>query len=163
MEERPLECSSCKRKATITFKEIAEGKTCSTRMCSECPYLQSKVGMPCNGPIDTKHSIEGSYCKNCQTTHQSLLIGEGVGCEKCYDVFEAAIIDGLKSSHAIPNECVTSSSFHFGCVQESPQSDSSLKLETLNKALSEALRLENYEQAASLRDQIKTLMDGPYG
>lgn len=169
MEEKPIECGSCKRRASITFKEIADGKTRVTQVCSECPYLQSKVGLPTNDVTVTKNGLEGSVCKNCQTTHQSLAIGQGVGCEMCYETFEEVIVNELTHANLLPNQYIASLSneakapLHFGNIQESRYTDLTLKLESLNKALSEALQLENYERAASLRDEIKTLMDNPNG
>jgi protein-arginine kinase activator protein McsA len=47
---------------------------------------------------------------------------------------------------------------HFGIMIDPQQCPPSNQISSLNAALNAALALEKYEQAASIRDQIKSLM-----
>lgn len=55
-------------------------------------------------------------------------------------------------------------SFHLGNTPDKlKESHLSLRLESLQAALGEALALENYEKAAGIRDQIKVILEGKDG
>jgi protein arginine kinase activator len=171
MEERPIECTSCKRKATITYKEMAEGKTQSMKVCSECPILRKKLGSPSNDTIATNYEETlSTLCSHCHTSFQSLLMGQPLGCPKCYSSFEDILVQELIETNAIPvqsgsNLTQKEMPLHLGGSPEHKEIDLgiSIKLESLNIALTEALALEHYERAANLRDQIKTIMDHSNG
>ncbi len=171
MEERPIECTSCKRKASITYKEMAEGKMACMRVCSECPILRKKLG----SPTEDIHAVEyeetlSILCNSCHTSFQSLLMGQPLGCPKCYTSFEDVLVQELIETNAIPIEPGSTMtrkqmSLHLGRAPEHKEINSgiSTKLDSLNVALTEALALEHYERAANLRDQIKTIMDHSNG
>jgi len=171
MEDRPIECSSCKHKPHIVFKEIVDGKIVTTSMCSNCPIFQKKLGKQVDLDNDNSDSsLMNLSCTNCQTTFQKILMGEPMGCPKCYTFFEDLLIKELKSMDCVPSDPKSSSSkekqtsFHLGKMPENlDKNNISTQLETLNTALGEALALENYEMAANIRDQINTLLENPNG
>ncbi|MBI3236688.1 MAG: UvrB/UvrC motif-containing protein, partial [Chlamydiales bacterium] len=85
---------------------------------------------------------------------------------ECYSVFSDLLITELASAHKLPAQLKKSLSSKKGQaihVGKSPGSDgiipASSQLTTLNEALNDALKIENYEQAAWLRDQIKALTE----
>ena len=157
MEERPLECALCKRKPTVTYKELKNGRVDSCCMCSMCPVLQTKIGVPSDEALpDSIEPNLNQICPNCQTCLHDVTVGGTVGCSKCYDAFGEFLTKELTESNATP--------IHMG---KSPDlfrnEDVTKKLDSLRLALTEALTLENYERAASLRDQIKTLNEKLFG
>lgn len=169
MPDRPVECSHCKKTITVIYKEIIEDTVSCTHMCAECPILMQKM----TGELsDTKRKRSetdmGLCCGSCGTTLESIQTGNPLGCSECYSVFGDLIMDELVSLDMIPARLQKglgkkkSQPMHIGKSPSTPaQIPSSSRLTALNEALNDALKKENYEQAAWLRDQIKDLMDKP--
>ncbi len=160
MSEKAVECSQCKRPVKVLYKEILDEGVLCTEMCADCPLLQEKL----RGHPSKDDKTEKICCKTCKTSLESIRIGNPVGCTDCYVNFEDFLIEDLMSIHAIPPTLQKKlvkervQNLHLG---KSPHatSDATLpaKLLALNEALNDALKRENFEQAAWLRDQIKTL------
>ncbi len=92
--------------------------------------------------------------------------GEPLGCSECYAVFGDFLIGQLIEAKAIPSTFSQKlaakrlQAIHIGKSPDKPYDITlSSRLSSLNEALNEALKRENYEQAAWLRDQIKALTD----
>lgn len=89
-------------------------------------------------------------------------MGEPLGCKECYQIFQEVLLDQLIETEKIsprlkPTQTPT---FHIGKSPHVPLDElTSNRILELNEALSEALKGENYEQAAWLRDQINSLME----
>ena len=166
MEDRPLECSHCKKTIAIVYKEIEKGIISSTHMCESCPFYKKKL----HGEEDSlkkssqKDSEATLVCNSCQTSLETFLIDGSLGCSECYNVFSEVITQKLKTEGLIPQKLQVvleennQTHLHLGTT---PNEELSTELATqvtdLNEALSDALQKENYEQAATLRDQIKNL------
>lgn len=169
MTDRPEECTGhCKRPVKIIYKEIVGNALTVTEMCTECPVYEQKL----HGQIKasaTEGLAEGEAglcCGNCRTTLESVLTGNPLGCAECYPVFSDVLITELISEDAVPSHIKKSVSakktqpLHIGKSPSYTQTlPTSTRLTTLNEALNEALKKENYEQAAWLRDQIKALLE----
>jgi protein arginine kinase activator len=139
----------------------------SLDMCLECPILQQRMtGIKID---DKKTPIEnetGVCCGTCGTTLESILTGNPLGCSQCYSIFEEVLINDLLSIEAVPSRLekrlnrTKSQPLHVGKSPSTPINiPASSRISTLNEALNEALKKENYEQAAWLRDQIKDIME----
>lgn len=163
MSERPIECSECKRPTKVVYKEINDkGITC-TEMCSDCPVLKAKL----HGDSTPASKKESHLCCGiCGTSLESVKMGQPLGCAECYSVFADFIIHQLVSTASIPSALQKKAqvqrlqTLHIGRFpQQSESPVLSSKLASLNEALNDALKKENYEQAAYLRDQIKAMTD----
>jgi len=163
MGERSIECGECKRAAKVVYKEIiGEAITC-TEMCDDCPILKTKL----HGDTSTSENDKRTLCCGvCGTSLESVKIGQPLGCAECYTVFAEYIIYQLIDIGGIPSTLKRKAqtqklqTLHIGRSPQQLGSPAlSSKLASLNEALNEALKKENYEQAASLRDQIKALTD----
>lgn len=163
MSERPIECSQCKRPAKILYKEILEDTINCTQMCADCPVLQTKL----HGEARNTDNKAGQICCNsCGTSLESVQTGQPVGCSECYVVFNDSLVEEVIAAGAIPPALQKkladhrSQAIHIG---KSPDQivdiTLSSRLTSLNEALNDALKRENYEQAALLRDQIKNLTE----
>ncbi|MCB1107199.1 MAG: UvrB/UvrC motif-containing protein [Chlamydiia bacterium] len=162
MHERPLECSQCKKGADVIYSEMVGETVITTEMCRECPVLKQKLQGNASFQNEAKKE-EGLCCSHCQTSLESVLMGEPLGCQECYAIFQDVLTDQLLDSQLIsprlkPNPASPVPTLHIG---RSPHIDENMKhsarIRDLNEALSDALKGENYEEAAWLRDQINAL------
>ncbi|QVL57619.1 MAG: UvrB/UvrC motif-containing protein [Simkaniaceae bacterium] len=162
MPERPIECSQCKKCADVIYTEMVGETTTTTEMCRDCPVLKHKLEgkVPAMG---TPKKEEGLCCSHCHTSLESVLMGEALGCKDCYFIFQDVLVDQLMETQLIsprlkPSSASPTPTLHIG---KSPfingKSENSTRIRDLNEALSEALKGENYEEAAWLRDQINSL------
>ena len=171
MEERPLECTLCKRKACIVYRKIKNGEIDSCRMCSMCPILQENIGIPMGDEISQSIDLNlDRKCPNCHTSLHDLTIEGNVGCATCYQTFEEFLVEELSETGQIPLKAGSTSMkkksipLHLSATPEIFRNkDSMKKLESLQSALTEALTSESYERAAHIRDQIKTLTERLHG
>ena len=169
MPDRPEECSHCKKPIKVTYKEIVSENITCTHMCEDCPiFLKKMKGQTAAVKKKKSEKDMGLCCGNCGTTLESILTGNPLGCEQCYEFFQENLVKELVALDLIPKNLTKgigrkkSASLHIGKTPESQvEIPSSSRLTALNEALNEALKKENYEQAAWLRDQIKDLMDKP--
>lgn len=169
MAERPVECSHCKKPIKVIYKEIVADSIISTEMCADCPVLQQKLHGEATKKAEGAVEAEaGLYCGNCKTSLESVKMGNPLGCPECYSVFSDLLVNELASAEKLPQflrkalAVKKTQPIHIGKSPNKPLTiPSSSRLTSLNEALNEALRIENYEQAAWLRDQIKALTEKP--
>jgi protein arginine kinase activator len=167
MSEKPIECSHCKKSIKTIYQEIVGHSITCLEMCADCPILQQKLRGSSSSNSNTTQG-EGKdttlCCANCMTTLESIKTGNPLGCSHCYAIFEDILVEELLSQDKLPSRIPKemgskhSLPLHLGKSPETtlPLSPS-IRLTSLNEALNEALKKENYEQAAWLRDQIKEL------
>lgn len=163
--ERPLECSECQRPIAVHYTEIVGGTITHTCMCSECPQLQRKLrGFSHEEALAAKGVGGGGLaCGECGTTLDHFRVSYRAGCSNCYEVFGELIIEEMLRTNKISpgiTKRKKSVPLHVGRPPgEIHEISSSLRLIALNQALEETLKLEDYEQAAWLRDQIKAITE----
>ncbi len=166
MSERPLECSHCKKSTDVIYSEIVGETVTTTEMCRDCPILNQKLEG--KGSLkENQKKEEGLCCSHCHTSLEAVLMGNPLGCKECYFIFQDVLIDQLLETQLIsprlkPNPASPTPTLHIG---KTPfidgKSENSNRIRDLNEALNEALKGENYEEAAWLRDQINSLTKAP--
>lgn len=162
-EERPLECTECKKSIAVRYTEVIGKVITHTIMCADCPQLQMRLhGIPTPKASDSG-ALAGLCCGNCGTTLDAVRMGNPLGCKVCYEVFEDVLLTELVSANKISARLASakkSTPLHIGrSPGEAKEMSPSLRLLALNEALTETLQQEDYEQAAWLRDQIKELTE----
>lgn len=163
-EDRPLECSECRKKLAVRYTEVIGNTITHTVMCADCPQLQRRLhGIPARLGEQAAEGPASVTCGNCGTTLEGIRMGNFLGCSVCYDVFDEVILSELVSTNRVSPRITTtkkSMPIHVGRIPgESKEINPALRLLALNDALAETLRREDYEQAALLRDQIKELTE----
>ncbi len=164
--ERPLECSECRKPVAVKYTEVVSGKVTHMIMCADCPVLHWKLQGP--SPLKKTKDLEtagaGLCCGTCGTKMEAIQRGSLVGCEACYDLFDEVILSELRDTKKAPPRLFAktkkSETLHVGrSPGESIEVSPTLRLVALNEALSETLKQEDYEQAAWIRDQIKSITE----
>jgi protein arginine kinase activator len=89
-------------------------------------------------------------CANCGFTQADFKKAGRLGCSECYQTFSEGLEGLLKTMHK--------GTRHIGKVPHSQQQARELadRLKSLQKKLDKAVADENFEQAAQMRDEIKT-------
>ena len=150
-------CQICENKpATIHITEIADGKKKVLDLCEDCAgekelthgssgipsLLQSLVGER-KAPSDVK-------CPECGITFEEFRVRGRFGCPKDYEVFEADLVPLLEKIHGAKKHV---GRMPGGLLPDAGRND---RLRRLRRDLAKAVKDEQYEEAARIRDEIKT-------
>lgn len=93
------------------------------------------------------------HCPMCGMTLQNIQKTGNVGCAKCYETFRGQLMPFIQRIHG--------KTVHNGRIPSSAAGSISVKnkINELEKKLHEAVEAQEYEQAAKLRDEIRTLRE----
>ena len=162
-------CSVCKEKpATVHLTQIVGEKMQKLDLCEECAKTKGVndptsfsladadvlFGLGASQEIDQSTGTE-TKCPRCGFTQVDFKKSGRLGCPECYKTFADGLSSLLKTMHK--------GTRHAGKVPEALREsrEQSDRLKLLQKKLAKAIDDENFEQAASLRDEIKQI--GPRG
>lgn len=169
-------CNKCKkREATTHVKSVVNGEYEEYMLCSECASALGYNNMWGDFSTDFS-SILGSFfsnalpersvttrCPVCKSTFHDIQTSSKVGCAKCYEVFYSDLMPSIRRIHSNtthngkrPPQIAKLNSPVNESVQDDNTSKSS-KIETLKAQLEEAVKEQNFELAAELRDKIKEM------
>ena len=155
-----LKCSLCGKEATVHLTQIINNKIHKVDLCEACAQqkgvtdpegfalaeLLEKSNVTPQQPPEEQLS-----CPSCGYETADFRRSGRLGCATCYEVFESQIRPVLEDMHA--------GTAHNGKVPElaMERQCSQLKLRKLKDALTRAIADEAYEQAATIRDEIRAL------
>lgn len=154
---RPEQCSGCNKKTTIHFTQIINNKVYKLDMCEDCP-LKKEVIDPGNFSLtdifktEQEASIRQDYsnvvCETCGMTQAEFEKRGRLGCPDCYTYFKPAIRTITKDMHY--------GSTHKGKFPHLAMERIELNQQAsrMKEDLEKAIEVEDFEQAAILRDKI---------
>jgi len=168
-----MQCDYCDNKATVFFTQIVDGQTKKSSLCEKCATEQGVTDpegflighiqpVPATSPMKIEDEFlaigeivqkpqSGPTCTQCGFTFEDLKKTGRLGCSECYQFFRNEIQNTLGGMHKGVS--------HQGRVPEGmiEAFEKRQKLEKLQRKMDEAITAENYEAAATLRDEIKQL------
>jgi protein arginine kinase activator len=158
-----MKCQRCAKQVAYHVTEIlGEGQIDELHLCEDCAkkYLfqtQSKVGVSSGSAtspeLDPGDAVgQGQrQCPECGLKFVEFRNGGRLGCPHDYDAFREDLVPLLESVHGEAK--------HVGKhPRHRPRPKTAhTELATLRKKLQAAVSNEKYEEAAALRDKIKTL------
>ncbi|MBR6808182.1 MAG: UvrB/UvrC motif-containing protein [Clostridia bacterium] len=168
-----MRCEKCqKNNVSVYYKETVNGKTTAMGLCKECAselmgddnksfysksyeefksLFESLFGLPT--PNEKTFVGEPKKCNLCQSSFSDLVSSGKAGCPMCYRVFADELIPTVSKIHG--------NTTHVGLVPDRYRAgfERKDKIKKLEAELKEAVANEEYEKAASLRDELKTLRD----
>ena len=179
--DKPIQCDACKeREAEVFLTQIVEGKMQKVNLCKACSAengvddptgfalteLLSGIGTstetekpaapamaqgPQSGGGITAVSSPAVKCPVCGFTQADFKKTGRLGCSECYETFEDHLGNLLKAMHK--------GTRHTGKLpaRVARYHQMTERMKGLQENLLKAVREENYEDAASLRDQIRKL------
>ena len=157
-------CSNCKsNNASFFYTQNINGKETSVALCQSCAAKSGITGSmvpPLFNSFFTnakreKSSYEATKkCSLCALSFGDILKMGKVGCPECYNTFKEELGDTIRSIHGAAK--------HVGLTPSGTVTTEAVKKELseeeiLRERLNEAIKAENYEEAAILRDKIKAL------
>jgi protein arginine kinase activator len=153
-------CTHCASEHNLSDKEI-EGfnlaeilYNLSSQMLNDQPEESAKGDSPSLEHPDFTEGVAYLKCSCGWDTAKFRETGR-LGCAECYKVFAPILRDALKSMHK--------GTFHIGKYPGTHIDENgkvAMKIMSLQKELDECVKREEYEKAATLRDQISKLRKG---
>jgi protein arginine kinase activator len=157
---------NCDNEATVHLTEIREGKKHEMHLCERCA---AEKGLPGKAHFSISDLLAGiatqaqaqaqkakrtgkeAVCAACGTSLSQFQSSGRFGCPECYTAFKDDVQGLVEKIH--------DSSQHVGKVPKRISSEVSMQkdIRQLQVELKKAIRREDYEKAAGLRDQIKQM------
>jgi protein arginine kinase activator len=159
-------CMICKQNdAKVHLTQIVGDKMQKVDLCEECAKAKGVndpagfsladllLGLGASKEIEETAGGEELKCPHCGFSQADFKKSGRFGCSECYGVFAEPLDGLLKSMHK--------GSRHLGKVPQALQKSRDLfeRLKTLQKKLEKAVAAENFEEAATIRDEIKTVKE----
>lgn len=162
-------CQACKeRTATIHLTELADGQRCETHLCQQCAESQGltiKSQIPLNELLNTllsagpqaadssgPQALQSEHpCPDCGMTLKQFSKESLLGCPHDYEEFENELTPLIEQTQNGKTQ-------HVGKVptRVPAQQQKDIALKNLQRQLAAAVKNEDYETAAQLRDQIES-------
>jgi protein arginine kinase activator len=159
-----LTCDVCNNEeATIHIRQIAGEQSVDMHLCERCAALRginagedpsdTSISGLLTGLVESGKKRKGQrkVCPVCGTTVELIRKKASLGCHECYTVFAREIRDVIGKMYGRVS--------HKGKLPRRMKDYKTLLIdvESLKRRLEAALRTEDYEEAARLRDQIADL------
>jgi len=156
-------CDICKKNnAVVHYTEVVNDKIKKLNLCEECALSKGigtqspfSIGELLGGltpPTPEQTASDKSVtCPGCGMSLNEFKESGRLGCFQCYDVFNKSVMPLLRNIHK--------STKHIGKMPSSAQESVGdvEKIRDLENRLQEAVKKEEYETAAKIRDEIKAL------
>ena len=159
-------CDACKQtQATVHLTEIVNDQMTELHLCEACAnqkgaQVESHFGLAdlLAGLADfgktPEAEEEGStkVCPSCGMSYEDFRKVGRLGCADCYPTFRRSLASLLKRIHGSPH--------HLGKTPArlvKPASKAKHELTDLKRKLERAIEMEEFEEAARLRDQVRDM------
>ena len=163
-------CTICKEKpATVHLTQIVGDKMQKLDLCEDCAKtkgindptsfgladLDLVLGLGASQELEQAAGGVELKCPRCGFTQADFKKSGRLGCPECYRTFAEGLAGLLKTMHK--------GTRHIGKAPEALRAtrENADRLKMLQLKLAKAIKDENYEQAAQLRDEIKQLTGRP--
>lgn len=163
-----MQCDIChKNEASVHLTEIIDNQITELHLCEECArqkgaQMEQHFGLAdlLAGLADLGQQFDVSAkkeikCANCGLTYQDFRRLGRLGCSECYQEFKDSLRVLLKRIHG--------STQHLGRmpVKKPLPVQKKSEADKLRGKLQRAIEMEEFEEAARLRDKIRTLEAKP--
>ena len=155
-------CDNCgKNPATTHLKTVVNGVVHENHLCSYCAANQGYGNI---GKLSLTNMLASMFgesissgkpiskrCECCGASFPDIAQSGRVGCSECYNTFRQELMPSLNRLHG--------KAVHIGNVpyEQKPEETVQDKIKKLKAQLSDAIKAEEFENAAKLRDEIRAL------
>ena len=164
-----MKCQKCgKENATVQIKRVVNGEYTEYSLCPECA---SKMGYKSLfSDVENEFSTllgsffgntlparsQATHCPSCGSTYYDIADSGKVGCADCNSTFYEMMLPSIRRIHGNTTHCGKKSVAGIEYTETNTKED---KVADLKKKLNDAIEVQNFEEAARLRDEIKSLED----
>lgn len=179
-------CQNCeKNEATTHIKQIINGEMTETHLCRDCARVLGAGDMLSEFNFSLSDLFGGFFsdmlpaagrgatvrCPQCGSSFDDIVNSGKLGCAQCYEVFYEKLQPSLQRLHgkirhsgkvgcaAGGEKAQAAAKPAVPAIAEQKQSDEE-RLTALQEQMDEAVKEQNFELAASLRDEIKAIKGG---
>ena len=160
-----MKCQFCQNPATVHLTDIINKKKREVHLCEECarqhnliPEAQQELNVPAllqflmGQALGAKNQGDPNKvaCPHCGIKYAQFRAQGRLGCPEDYEVFRAALEPLLERIHRHVRHAGKAPTRHRASRQQA-------ELAELRQQLDEAVRDERYEEAARLRDRIRSM------
>lgn len=166
-------CENCKqRHANVTVTQVQNGQKLVHHYCEVCAtqfhpfhfevqeepislqqFISNWFGSPAQKEMHDKKEPQQQVknCPKCGFTYRQFLKQGKFGCAQCYTTFQEQLPAIFEKLHG--------GDHHVGKVHETYQQEEQLfqRIEELRGQIQQAIEQERFEDAATIRDQIRTI------
>ncbi len=163
-------CEKCgKNEATVYYSETVNGKKRSMSLCSECAPAENvlngafpSIFSGIFGDMTAKRRTsvnDPKKCPVCGITFSEIARFGKVGCSECYTAFKNELSPSIRRIHGAKTyKGENSAAAHMDAENSEAKAELS-KEDDLRLKLKAAVEEENYELAATLRDELRALTE----
>jgi protein arginine kinase activator len=159
-----MTCEVCgKREATVHLTEIINDKVTKLNLCENCAKDKGTemeehfglsdllAGLADLGATTEPEVLETIKCPSCGFTYKDFKKSGRLGCGDCYEAFKKHLVPLLKRIHG--------SDHHTGKIplMVGKTIKDTRNLQDLKARMEKAIQTEDFEEAARLRDKIKSM------
>ncbi len=156
-------CDNCKKnQAVVHYTEVVNEKVKKLNLCEECalskgigiqpPFSIGELlgGLNTTG-IEISAEDKSITCPGCGMSFADFKETGRLGCYQCYEAFNKSLMNIIGNIHK--------STKHIGKVPSNAKESMGVidKIRELESKLQEAVQKEEFETAAKIRDQIRSL------
>ncbi len=156
-------CDDCQaRDAVVHLTKIVDEEVTQLHLCEKCAAakgIETATSVPAHPLAGVLHaaqqqhtaSLDAARCAYCGTSQKDFRASGRLGCAHCYSAFSESLRELLRRVHG--------NATHVGRRYEPPNPGAppTRSADTLRDQLREAIEREEFERAASLRDEIRGL------
>lgn len=169
-------CQNCgKNEARTHIKRIVNGEAIQLHLCADCAehlgYLDQFSGFGFNisnflsdmyGSAQLPAEADTDVCPTCGCTFEDIVSTGMMGCADCYSVFYERLKPSLSRIHGRATHVgsLPAKSRRERVSSDRGREQREARIQTLQRELDKAVSLQEFEQAAKLRDEINALKGG---
>lgn len=164
-------CENCLgREATTHIKKVENGHATQMNLCSECAAslgygdFMSGFGVSLRdlfsnlfGDSSLMLSEKSERCEKCGSTFNDIVKTGYVGCSECYRKFYDRLLPSIQRIHG---KALHSGKKPVNINENYEKPTKETLISRLTVLMEEAVRAQNFEEAAALRDRINSLKEG---
>ena len=163
-----MKCQKCgANNANTHVKTIINGEFKEYDLCSECAHKMGYTNVFADMDNDFSNLLgsffgnvlpartQATRCEFCGSTYSEIAKTGQVGCANCYKLFADQLYPSIRRIHGNTTHCGKNSGRSAAAEKKPAEMTKEEKLADMKKQLDAAVKEQNFELAAELRDKIK--------
>lgn len=166
-----MKCQKCgANNANTHVKTVINGEFKEYDLCSECAKKMGYTNI--FGDMESEFSsflgsffgnvlparTQATRCEFCGSSYSDIAKSGHVGCANCYDVFADELFPSIRRIHGNTTHCGKNSRLSGKAERAKPSQETKEdKIKAMKDELDKAVKEQNFEHAAELRDKIKEM------